>query len=162
MKPNFARFLRATLLIVVVAFPVAALAQTEVVDLTAAFIENGVVIDQLAVSQISDIVLIRGRTGDRTKAEQASRVAKTLGYQRVANLIVIVDHAAADEAIVFVGQRRLELEPALAGCRFRVDSILGVIRLTGRVHFDTQAELAVHILSRIDGVKEIHPDLARL
>jgi osmotically-inducible protein OsmY len=156
--------LRATLLSLVatLVFPFAAFAQTNVIDLTAAFIKNGVVIDDLAVSQISDIVLICGKTSDGSKAEAASRIARTLGYHRVANLIVVVNDATADAAIVYTGQRRLELEPALEGCRFRVDSNRGVIRLTGRVHRDVQGDLAVEILSKIEGVKAIHPELARL
>jgi osmotically-inducible protein OsmY len=160
MKP----LLRVTplLLVVALSLPLAASSQTTVVDLTAAFIKNGVVIEGLAVSQISDIVLIRGKTNDRTKAEEASRIATTLGYRRVANLIVITDDVTADAAIVYTGQRRLELEPALEGCRFHVDSNRGVIRLTGRVRRDAQGDLAIAILSRIDGVKAIHPDLARL
>jgi osmotically-inducible protein OsmY len=165
MNHPFAPSVRSTLLsLVAVAllFPFAAFAETNVIDLTAAFIKNGVVIDGLAVSQISDIVLICGKTNDRTKAEEASRIATSLGYHRVANLIVVRDDVTADAAIVYTGQRRLELEPALEGCRFRVDSTRGVIRLTGRVHRDAQADLAVKILSRIDGVKAIHPDLARL
>ena len=165
MNHPFAPSLRSTLLSLVAAalvFPFAAFGQTNVIDLTAAFIKNGVVIDGLAVSQISDIVVIRGTTNDRTKAEAASRVATTLGYHRVANLIVVVDDATADAAIVNMGQRRLELEPALEGCKFRVDSTRGVVRLTGLVHRDLQGELAIRILSRIDGVKAIHPDLARL
>jgi osmotically-inducible protein OsmY len=165
MNHPFAPSLRATLLSLVAAalvFPFAAFGQTNVIDLTAAFIKNGVVIDGLAVSQISDIVVIRGMTNDRTKAEEASRIATTLGFHRVANLIVVVDDATADAAIVNMGQRRLELEPALEGCKFRVDSNHGVVRLTGRVHRDVQGDLAIAILSRIDGVKAIHPDLARL
>jgi osmotically-inducible protein OsmY len=143
-------------------FPFAAFAQRDVIDLTAAFVKQGAVIDKLQVYQISDILLIRGKTNDRTKAEEASRIAITLGYHRVANLIVITDDATDDAAIVYTGQRRLELEPALEGCTFHVDSNRGVIRLTGRVHRDTQGDLAIAILSRIDGVKAIHPDLARL
>ena len=165
MNRHFAPSLRSTLLSLVAAvlvFPFAAFGQTNVVDLTATFIKNGVVIDELAVSQISDIVVIRGTTNDRTKAEAASRIATTLGFHRVANLIVVVDDATADAAIVNMGQRRLELEPALEGCKFRVDSNRGVVRLTGRVHRDVQGDLAIAILSRIDGVKAIHPDLARL
>jgi len=143
-------------------FPFAALAQRDVIDLTATFVKQGVVIDRLEVYQISDILLIRGKTNDRTKAEEAGRIATTLGYHRVANLIVITDDATDDAAIVFAGQRSLELEPALEGCRFHVDSNRGVIRLTGRVHRDVQGDLAVEILRKIEGVKEIHPDLARL
>ena len=153
---------RATLLSLVVAivvFPFPALAQRNVIDLTAAFIKNGVVIEELAVSQISDIVVIRGKTNDKSRAEEASRIAMTLGYHRVANLIVVRDDATDDAAIVYAGQRRLELERELEGCRFRVDSNRGVIRLTGRVQRDLQRDLAIAIVSRIDGVKAIHDDL---
>lgn len=136
-----------------------ACAQTDAVDITAAFIRSGAVIEALKVVQISDIVLILGKTNDRKKAEQAGVIAATLGYSRVANLIVIRNDASDDAAIVYTGQRRLELEPELEGCRFRVVSSLGVIRLTGSVHRDLQSDLAVAILTRIDGVKSVHPEL---
>jgi osmotically-inducible protein OsmY len=156
--------IRSTLfgLLAAILMPFAAAAQTNVIDLTDAFIKSGAVIDQLKVSQISDVVLIIGRTNDVAKAQAASRIATTLGYTRVANLIVVRDDIADDAAIVYTSQRRLELEPSLTGCRFRVASILGVIQLTGAVIKDEQEALAVHILSKIDGVKEIHPNLARL
>ena len=147
-------------LIVVALLPLGAVAQTDAVDITAAFIRGGVVIEDLKVVQISDVVLIRGKTNDARKAERASHIATTLGYQRVANLIVIRDDATDDAAIIYIGQRQLELEPALEGCRFRVESSLGVIRLTGSVRRDLQSDLAVAILARVDGVKAVHPDLS--
>jgi hypothetical protein len=155
---------RATLLslVAMIVFPFAAFAQTEPIDLTAMFVKSGAVIENLAAFQISDIVIIRGKTSDRNRAVEASHIATILGYRRVANLIVIVDDATEDAAIVFTGQRLLELEPALAGCRFHIDSNRGVIQLTGRVHRDAQSDLAIEILSRIDGVKAVHPELARL
>jgi osmotically-inducible protein OsmY len=139
----------------------AAMAQTDAVDITAAFIRSGAVIEALRVVQISDIVLIRGKTNDRRKAEHASEIATTLGYPRVANLIVVRDDVSDDAAIVYTGQRRLELERELEGCRFRVVSTLGVIRLTGSVHSEPQSDLAVAILTRIDGVKAVHLELNR-
>jgi len=147
--------------LVVLLLPFEAFAQTDTVDVTAAFILGGAVIENLKVVQISEVVLILGKTNDKKKAETASRIAVTLGYRRVANLIVIRDDAEDDAAIVYTGQRRLELEAQLEGCRFRVDSKLGVIRLTGSVHNDLQSDLALAILARIDGVKAIHPDLTR-
>ena len=101
------------------------------------------------------------KTNDKKKAQTASRIAVTLGYRRVANLIVIRDDAQDDAAIVYTGERRLELEPQLEGCRFRVVSRLGVVELTGSVHNDLQSDLALAILARIDGVKAIHPALTR-
>jgi osmotically-inducible protein OsmY len=158
------RALRASLLSLVVAsvLPFAALAQTDAVDLTASFVKRGAVIADLSVFQISDIVIIRGATNDRAKAIEAGRIAMTLGYLRVANLIVVVDDEKADAIIISLGRRQLELEPALDGCRFRIDSNRGVIRLTGRVHRDSQRDLAVSILNKIDGVKSVRADLARL
>ncbi len=147
------------ILIVMAFLPLGAVAQTDAVDITAAFIRGGAVIENLKVVRISDVVLILGKTNDVRKAERASHIATALGYQRVANLIVIRDDATDDAAIVYTGQRQLELEPALEGCRFRVDSNLGVIRLTGSVRRDLQSDLAVAILARVDGVKAVHPDL---
>jgi osmotically-inducible protein OsmY len=148
-------------LVVATLVPFTSFAQTDAVDVTAAFIRSGAVIEDLKVVQISDVVLIRGKTNDRKRALAASRIATALGYQRVANLIVIRDDATDDAAIEYTGRRQLELERALEGCRFRVDSDRGVIRLTGSVRRDLQSDLAVAILARIDGVKAVHPDLSR-
>ena len=164
MNRPSARSIRATLLSLVAAalvFPSTGLAQTEATDLTPAFIENGAVIEDLTAVAIGGIMVIRGKTSDKARAEDASRIATSLGYSRVANLIVIRDDATADAAIEYTGHRRLELERALAGCRFRVQSKRGVIRLTGVVDRDAQADLAVQILSRINGVREVHPHLTR-
>lgn len=150
------------LLVMAALTPAAAWAQTNAVDLTPSFILNGAVIEGLTVVQISDVVVIRGKTNDAIKSQAVSRIANTLGYLRVANLIVIRDDAADDAAIVYTGQRRLELEPGLAGCRFRIVSVRGVILLTGAVRREGQEELAVYILNKVEGVKEVHPKLVRL
>ena len=154
------KMFRFAALVVASLVPFGALAQTDAVDITAAFIRGGAVIEDLKVVQISDIVLIRGKTNDARKAERAGHIATALGYQRVANLIVIRDDATDDAAIEYTGQRQLELERQLEGCRFRVDSTLGVISLTGSVQRDLQSDLAVAILARIDGVKAVQPHLS--
>lgn len=144
-----------------IVIPFTAAAQSDVVDITAAFIKSGVVIEDLKVVELSGIVLILGKTNDRHKAETATRIAASLGYGRVANLIVIRSDATDDAAIVYVGRRQLELERGLEGCRFRVQSTRGAVEVTGRVQRDMQAELAISVLSRIEGVKTVHLDLAR-
>lgn len=160
---RFARLVRAAALCAAVAilFPAAMLAQSNVLDVSAGFIKAGAVIEDLTALQISGIVVIRGKTNDENKARDVSRMATELGYLRVANLIAVRDDVAEDAAIVYTSQRRLELEPALAGCRFRVDSALGVIHLTGSIQREAQSDLAVYILSKISGVKEVHQDLVR-
>lgn len=161
---RFPPSLRGVFLCVAVAMfvPAVMFAQPNARDVSAAFIQAGAVIEDLTAVQISGIVVIRGKTNDENKARDVSRIANELGFQRVANLIAVRDDVAEDAAIVYTGQRRLELEPALAGCRFRVDSTLGIIRLTGSVQRDVQSDLAVHILSKIAGVKEVRSDLGRL
>jgi osmotically-inducible protein OsmY len=154
----FSAILRGLLAAIVI--PLTASAQSDAVDITAAFIKRGAVIEDLKVVQISDNVVIRGKTNDGNKAAKAGRIAASLGHLRVANLIAIRNDATDDAAIAYIGRRQLELESSLEGCRFRVRSKLGAVELTGRVRREMQADLAVAILSRIEGVKTVHADLA--
>ena len=148
------RWMFAGLLVAATAY-----AQEKPVDITAAFVEHGAVIAQLSAVQFSGIVVLRGKTSDAARSVEAGRIATTLGHRRVANLIVIVDDVVVDAAINADGHRRLELERDLEGCRFRVDSKRGVIHLTGRVLRHTQAELAVAILGKVPGVREVQTTL---
>lgn len=160
MTDSATHALRAALcgLLVIIAFPFAVSAQTDVLDLTPAFLAQGADIDQLRVYRVSGVVLIRGTTLDRAKAEDAGRIATFLGYDRVANLIRVVDGPAADALIAARGQRALDLEPMLDGCRFHVDSTLGVVQVGGRVRQEDQKSLAIGILHRVPGVKEVRWD----
>ena len=160
MSLSSARPLRAALcaLIAFTAFPFAASAQTKVFDLTPAFLECGADVDELLVYRVGGIVIIRGTTGDASKAADAGRIATFLGYDRVANLIRVVDEPATDAQIAARGQRQLELEPMLVGCKFHVDSTLGVVQVRGTVRQAGQKSLAIEILHRLPGVKEVHWD----
>jgi osmotically-inducible protein OsmY len=148
------RFVLAAALFV----PLAAYGQADAVDLTAAFVKGGVTIDRLLVYQIGGIVLIRGRTGDPLLAAAAERFAAHAGYARVANLIEIVP-AIADAALVRGARRELELARQLGGCHFQIESAGGIVRLRGQVTREAQKELAVYLIARIDGVKEVHSEL---
>jgi osmotically-inducible protein OsmY len=141
--------------------PLSALAQKDPIDLTAVFVKNGAVIEHFAAFQISDIVVLRGQTNNAALAEDAGQIATALGYRRVANLIVVRNDVLSDAAIEGVGQRRLERESSLGDCRFNVDSVGGVIRLTGRVQRDEQRDLAIRILNKIAGVKSVTADLEK-
>ena len=157
-KPT--RSFRAALLVslAVALVPAAARAQSEPVDLTAMFRSAGADITDLRVYQISDIILIRGTTADRGKAENASRLARNLGYQRVANLINVVE-PIADVNIVRSAEGSLGRQRALDGCKFHIDSLNGIVRIGGSVDRELQKDVAVELLRRIDGVKEVHSTL---
>jgi osmotically-inducible protein OsmY len=134
--------------------PSAVYAQVEAVDLTAVFLAGGIEIDQLMVYKISDIVLIRGRTSDVAMAAEAGRFAKSLGYQRLANLIEIVP-GLADSAIERYAGRNLEMARGLEGCTFQVSSRKGVVSLRGQIRREVQKDLAVELIRKIDGVKAV-------
>jgi len=150
---------RAVACIAAVVFaPLAAHVQVDTVDLTSSFVAGGVTIDRLLVCQIGGIVLIRGRTGDRLKAIEAGQFATRAGYRRVANLIEILPELA-DDALVRSARRAVEMERYLAGCHFRIESAGGIVRLRGDVTRDAQRDFAVHLIARIDGVKEVRSEL---
>lgn len=151
---------RAALLVlfVVSLFPLAARAQSEPIDLTAMFRSAGVDITDLRVYQISGIVLIRGTSADRGKAENAGTVAKNLGYQRVANLIELAGRTN-DVDIVRFAEGSLGRQRTLDGCKFHIDSLNGIVRIGGSVYQELQKDVAIGLLRKIDGVKEVHSTL---
>jgi osmotically-inducible protein OsmY len=145
-------------LLVFVSFSTIASARTKWLDLTPAFVDCGAEIEQLLVYRVGEIVVIRGTTSDAEKAANAGRIATILGYDRVANLIVVVDQPLTDAALAARGQLALDREPALEGCRFHVASVAGLVSVSGRTLRDDQKALAVEILKHVAGVKDAHWD----
>ena len=129
-------------------------------DLTAQFRAAGADTEELQVSEVGGIVVIRGRTLDKAKAENASRVAQSLGYARVANLVQITE-PADDAAIQRRAEREQSIHRSLDGCSFRVQSNEGVVRIAGRVHSELQKDVAVQLLRNVDGVREVRSSLTQ-
>src|SRR5437879_4272711 len=163
MKCSNSRILTLVALAAVVAFLLITPAradQTATVDETQQFLDAGVRIDGLQVIEVGGIVVIRGRTTDQAQADEAGRVARTIGYTRVANLIQIIE-PADDAAIQRQAERELAMSRSLDGCRFRVASQQGVIRLAGHVLFEVQKDVAVGLLRNIYGVRQVRSTLDR-
>ena len=151
---------RPALLALLVAslLPVASSGQSEPVDLTAVFRSSGVDVADLQVYEINGIVLIRGTSADRSKAENAGIIATNLGYARVANLIGF-SAVTRDVDIVRFAEGSLVRQRALEGCKFYLDSVNGVVRVGGSVYRELQKDVAIDLLRKIDGVKEVHSTL---
>lgn len=149
----------AVLAAILMALTPAALAAGEAVDLTESFVNAGAEIDRLKVYQISDIVIIRGRTESQAAAEAVSRIATTLGHGRVANLIQIVENN--DVAIARAAERELTVHRSLDGCRFQVSAENGVVRVAGSVTHELQKDVAVQVLRGLDGVREVEVALVK-
>ena len=110
--------------------PVASAAEPQTTDLTSEFRAAGANLESLQVYEISGIVLIRGRAANKAQAEELGRVAQSLGYTRVANLVQIVENR--DEEITRRAEVELTVNRSLDGCKFRVTSDqLRLIRRAG-------------------------------
>jgi osmotically-inducible protein OsmY len=138
----------------------AATAQPQTTDLTQRFVERGVAIDGLRVTEIGGIVVMRGRVAVHAQAEQAGKVAAELGYSRVANLIQVVE-PIDDQRIERTAERELAIHRSLDGCRFSVDSQKGVVSINGKVTHELQKDVAISLLRNIDGVLEVRSTLVR-
>lgn len=128
-------------------------------DLTEQFRTAGVEVDRLQVSEISGIVILRGRVADKEQAAVLSRYATSLGYTRVANLIQISPNN--DIEMTRAAERELTIHRSLDGCRFQVSAEKGVIKVAGSVRHELQKDVAVQVLRSIDGVKSVQANLDR-
>jgi osmotically-inducible protein OsmY len=139
--------------------PAASAAEPEAVDLTSAFRAAGATVDSLKVYEISGVVLIRGRVANKAQAEELGRLAQTLGYTRVANLVQIVENRDAEIA------RRAEVEltvnRSLDGCKFRVTADQGNVRVAGLVKHELQKDVAAQVIRNIRGIRSVEFDLTR-
>jgi osmotically-inducible protein OsmY len=128
------------------------------VDVTPAIASGVNGISGLSAIEVGDIVVLRGRTTSRDAAVKATTLVQALGYQRVANLIQVIE-PADDATIMRVAERQLGMSRSLAGCNFKVDSNNGVVRLGGTVQSELQKDMAVAMLRNIDGVKVVTANL---
>lgn len=149
----------AVLAAIVMALTPASLAAEQPLNLTESFVNAGASVDRLAVYQIADIVIIRGRTESQADAEAVSRIAQRLGHERVANLIQIVENN--DVAIARAAERELTVHRSLDGCRFQVTAENGVVRVAGSVTHELQKDVAVQVLRGLDGVRDVKLSLVK-
>lgn len=149
----------AIAVLTIVFSPVAAAAVPEARDLTPNFLQAGASIDRLQVYEIAGIVIIRGRAADKQQAEDIGKLALSLGYERVANLTQVVEHRDAE--LARVAERELTVNRSLDGCKFRVTSDRGILRVAGEVKHELQKDVAMQVLRNIDGAKSIEMTLNR-
>jgi osmotically-inducible protein OsmY len=139
--------------------PVAMAAEPEAVNLTQTFRTAGASLERLQVYEIAGIVIIRGRATDKAEAEEVSRVAQSLGYTRVANLVQIIENR--DVEITRRAEMELTVNRSLDGCRFHVTSDRGVVRVAGLVRHELQKDVAAQVLRNIDGIRSVEFSLTR-
>jgi osmotically-inducible protein OsmY len=129
-------------------------------DVSAQFRRAGLAVDGLEAIKVGGIVVLRGRALDRASAENASRIAQSLGFTRVANLIQI-EEPADDDAIELRAERAFSMLRSLDGCKFTINSHAGVVDLAGKVDHELQKDVAVQILRNIAGVRQVRSALKR-
>ncbi len=142
-------------------FAVSAIAEPPAThDVTAQFVNGGAIVEGFRAIEVGGIVILRGHARDTASAEQAALVAQTLGYNRVANLI-LVDAVPDDGRIARAAERRLALQRGLDGTQIVVESSNGVVRLSGTVSNELQKDMAVDVVRNIDGVRSVQMALKR-
>lgn len=150
----------AILFALLIAFsPIASAASPEALDLTAKFRAAGASLERLQVYEIAGIVLIRGRAEQKSQAEELSRIAQSLGYARVANLVQIVEHK--DDEIARRAEVELSVNRSLDGCRFHVTSEKGNVRVAGMVRHELQKDVAAQVLRNVNGIRSVEFALDR-
>lgn len=115
-------------------------------------------IARLSVRSFNDIVILRGNA-DATTAERATNVVRSLGVQRVANLITPAAPDRDDE-IRREAERELANAGSLVGARLAVTVDEGVLRVSGTVQNDYQRDAAASLVRGLRGVKSVKVDLA--
>jgi osmotically-inducible protein OsmY len=149
----------AIAVILIALTPAALGAAPQEVDLTNQFRTAGVTVDRLQVYEVSGIVILRGRVDTKEQAEALGQYANTLGYTRIANLIQIAPNNDAE--ITRAAERELTIHRSLDGCRFRVTTDQGVIKVAGSVRHELQKDVAMQVLRSIDGAKSVQVNLDR-
>jgi len=120
----------------------------------------GLDVNDLHAIEVGGIVVLRGVTADRSVAEKAGVVARSLGYTRVANLIQIAD-VPDDARIKRTAERELAEQRGLDGTEIAVDSTNGVVRLWGKVSNELQKDMALSLVRNINGVRSVTMALSR-
>jgi osmotically-inducible protein OsmY len=128
------------------------------VDVLATSIQNELPVERLSVREVEGIVIIRGSARNQSAIERITRMAKELGFNRVANLVQLTP-VADDEAIERLAERHLAQIAGLEGCRFSIDSTDGIVTLSGIVQRELQRDLARTELRRVEGVREVRSNL---
>jgi len=152
-------------IVVAVFFAVSAIAEPPAThdvtaQFTAHFVSGGVILEGFRAVEVGGIVILRGHASDTASAERAAVVAQTLGYNRVANLILI-DAVPDDARIARDAERGLALQRGLDGTQIVVVSSHGVVRLSGTVSNELQKDMAVHVVRNIAGVRAVQMSLKR-
>jgi osmotically-inducible protein OsmY len=162
MSNNKKRFIgQAASVIMALFFALPVIAeQPQTRDVTLQFVNAGVAAEGFRAVEVGGIVVLRGRVSEKVSAEQASAIAQSLGYSRVANLIQVAG-VPDDELIARMAERRLGVNRGLDGTQIAVVSSNGVVMLSGKVLNELQKDMAVRLIRNIDGVRSVQMALRR-
>jgi osmotically-inducible protein OsmY len=127
--------------------------------IVAAIKQTGAKVEHLVARNVGGIVVLRGE-GPATDAGRAADAVRSLGFNRVANLIRTMTYD--DESLRREAERKLAISRSLDGCVLRVSCANGVINLAGSVHSDLQEDVARSILKHLSGAQDVHVELGRI
>ena len=103
--------------------------------------------------EVGGVLVLRGEVGTGKAAADAEVTARSLGFQRIANLIRI--ERSDDEALTRRVERELSLSRLFDDCRLRVQVAGGIVHLSARVGREDQKQTAVEMIRAVDGVASV-------
>ena len=160
IAPKFTKPIAAAIVVSALTFVPASAAAPEARNITAQFVSMTPDIERLQVLEVGGVVVLRGRTYDRSAAEAAARSVQRMGYSRIANLIQILE-APNDVNIQREAERELAMHRSLGGSQLSVASEKGILFLRGSIRHDLQRDIAVAVLRNVEGVREVRSELVR-
>lgn len=154
-NPSTRRFFIAALATAcLLTFAPAASAATTGQTIRAGLTNSGLYVTNLSVTDVDGIVIIRGRVSDAETFRAVTRYVRSLGHTRVANLLRVTPFPD-DRVIERAAERQLGLSRSLEGCKLVVNSDSGVVILQGTVQNDLQRDVAIDIVRKIEGVRDV-------
>ena len=115
-------------------------------------------IRDLKVTQVGEVIVLRGTTDDASAVEAVERRLRELGYERIINAVDI-ERAPSDDMIRSSVERQIYLTPALASSAIRVNTNQGTVTLEGSCSTPAQISQADRIARSVRGVRDVKIEL---
>lgn len=143
-----------TVLLLMIAVPVSGLSSNLAQSIIASMPE----IEELEISTVGELVVVKGSTGDPEAAAEIERRLRAMGHERIVNGIAIV-RQRSDASISSAVERELYLAGLLVDAAVTIRTTGGIVVLSGSIAKQPQIETALRIAGRVEGVREVRSEL---
>src|SRR5207253_2040841 len=116
-------------------------------------------IRNLAVARLDEFVVLKGETDDAMTVKRAGEIAASKSSARVVNMIRVAANHDAD--VLRAVERELAQHRSFDDCRLAVACERGIVRISGSVRSESQADAVRAVLRNVPGVERVETSFAR-